>query len=130
MSQFGYGERDNGHKDSRPTRTLYPELMPEKRIAASKLFDLSSDNYDDFENLSDLENGGPGRTLRHAPEHQSTSPTTLQTNSNSSSYIPPMSPRLGGYRRLGRNMSIDESDFQGPNTIATSMLDRGEGNSS
>ncbi|KAJ2302129.1 Dual-specificity kinase, spindle pole body (SPB) duplication and spindle checkpoint function [Coemansia sp. RSA 2706] len=55
MSLYGFDSSHGEQPGSRPSRSHYPSLAPGKK-PASKLFDLSMDDFDDLDNMSDLEN--------------------------------------------------------------------------
>ncbi|KAJ1727855.1 Dual-specificity kinase, spindle pole body (SPB) duplication and spindle checkpoint function, partial [Coemansia biformis] len=56
MPLYGFGAEHRGKQGPRPGPAPYPSQRASGKPQASKLFDLSMDDLDDFDNMSDLEN--------------------------------------------------------------------------
>ncbi|KAJ1827397.1 Dual-specificity kinase, spindle pole body (SPB) duplication and spindle checkpoint function [Coemansia sp. RSA 2599] len=71
LYSYGAGSGSKEQKDTRPARSLYPSnssssISDGKRPSASKLFQIPVDDFEDIDNMSDLENmnfGNIGRPL-------------------------------------------------------------------
>ncbi|KAJ2440532.1 hypothetical protein GGF42_007592, partial [Coemansia sp. RSA 2424] len=116
MSLYGssFGSERSSQPGSRSTRTAYTSLAPSKATPASKLFELSMDDFDDIDKMGDMEHMSFGNPSQPTESRQ----RAAATNGRDSAAL------LG--RRTARSHSYDQQPFKvTPNTPDTGgMLGR------
>ncbi|KAJ1859688.1 hypothetical protein LPJ57_006908, partial [Coemansia sp. RSA 486] len=117
LYSYGSGAGSNEQKETRPTRSLYPSNNPSsmsdgKRPSASKLFQIPVDDFEDIDNMSDMENMNFGNISSRPLETRALS--LGSSSGNSSVQIKGVSmfddkdrERLGS-RNGSRDMSVEE----------------------
>ncbi|KAJ2849012.1 hypothetical protein IWW36_002946, partial [Coemansia brasiliensis] len=114
MSLYSFDSSHREQQSSRTSQSHYTSMAASKK-SRTKLFDLSMEDFDDLDNMSDLENLHFGKLGSNRTSGLSRPAASNSARDNASFQLisPPRQEQEQSSQRVARSLSFDENTYDG-----------------